>query len=183
MKKGRKTVPEIEEVIRKRRISLAVRREYMDLFFRIAAIAFIGWLVFTRVFLLAQAEGQGMFPAVKDGDLLIVFRLQQDYEKKDIVTWRKDGKRYTGRIVAFATDQVDMDEEGNLYINGGRLSEEILYPTYNTGVLEYPYRVPEGCVFVLGDYRTEAKDSRELGPVPLQDVEGKVITILRRRGL
>lgn len=49
--------------------------------------------------------------------------------------------------------------------------------------MEYPYTVPKGCVFVLGDYRTQAEDSRDHGCVKLGDVKAKVITILRRRAL
>jgi len=62
-------------------------------------------------------------------------------------------------------------------------SGEILYPTYAKDALEYPYTVPEGCFFVLGDYRTQSEDSRDFGPVPLEDVQAKVITLLRRRSL
>ena len=68
-------------------------------------------------------------------------------------------------------------------MNGTPQSGEILYPTYPKEGMEYPYRVPEGTVFVLGDYRTQTEDSRDFGPVSLDDVEGKVITILRRRGI
>jgi len=43
--------------------------------------------------------------------------------------------------------------------------------------------VPEGCVYILGDYRTQSEDSRDFGAVPLEAVEAKVITLLRRRSL
>ena len=76
-----------------------------------------------------------------------------------------------------------LDDSGTLLVNGTVQSGEILYPTYAEGELEYPYAVPEGYVFVLGDYRTQTTDSRTLGAVPMGDVKGKVITILRRRGL
>ena len=49
--------------------------------------------------------------------------------------------------------------------------------------LSYPYQVPENSVFVLGDYRTRSTDSRLYEAISLDQVEGKVITILRRRGL
>ena len=90
-----------------------------------------------------------------------------------------------GRIVARATDVVTIDGTGSLTVNGTTQTGEILYPTYpdEDGSLTYPYTVPENCVFVLGDYRTRATDSRLLGAVSLDQVEGKVITILRRRGL
>jgi len=36
------------------------------------------------------------------------------------------------------------------------------------------YTVPEGCVFVMGDHRTNSKDSRDVGAIPLSDVVGRV---------
>ena len=94
-----------------------------------------------------------------------------------------NGKRGFGRVVAVAGDVVMMDDSGALTVNGVPENREILYPTYAKGETEYPLRVPDGCIYVLGDYRTNTEDSRDLGPIPLDSVEGKVITILRRRGL
>lgn len=183
MKKSKQTVYSIADIIKKRRNALIIRRGYFNLFKKIILLLIAGWLISTRVFLITQATGQGMFPAVKDGDLLIVYRMQKEYQKNDIVTYQKDGIRFTGRIVAVETDQVDMDENGKLYINGGAESGEILYPTYPGEKLEYPYQIPKGYVYVLGDYRTQTEDSRELGAIAEDHVEGKVITILRRRSL
>lgn len=132
---------------------------------------------------MTQARGIGMFPAIKDGDLIIGFRLQQAYEKNDVVTYKVDGKRNVGRFIAQGSDIVILDETGNLLVNGAVQAGEIMYPTYASGDIEYPYQVPENHVFVLGDYRTQTKDSRDFGPIPIEDVEGKIITILRRRGL
>ena len=58
-----------------------------------------------------------------------------------------------------------------------------MYPTYPKEGMEYPYRVPEGHIFVMGDYRTQTEDSRDFGSIPMEQVEGKLITILRRREL
>ena len=59
-----------------------------------------------------------------------------------------------------------------------------LHGNYRIGLeSSVPVDIPEGCVFVLGDNRQEAADSRDFGPVSLESVEGKVISILRRRGL
>lgn len=177
----------IEKVIAKRRGRVITRAGYRSLLFRVVYVGLIAYILLTYGFLITQSKGQGMFPAVKDGDLCVVFRSQarqlfgERLAQDDIVAYQVDGKRYFGRIVAAAGDVVILDDGGALSVNGVTEGGEILFPTYALGELEYPYLVPEGCVFVLGDHRTDTTDSRLLGPIPLSDVEGKLITILRRR--
>ena len=120
---------------------------------------------------------------MKDGDLTVVFRLQQDYQKDDIVAYQSDDGIKFGRIAARGDDVITIDNAGGWLVNGTEQSGEILYPTYTQGSLEYPYRVPTDSLFLMGDYRTESVDSRTYGAIPMDKVIGKVITILRRRSL
>lgn len=130
-----------------------------------------------------------MFPAMKDGDLCIIFRQQtigllgEKVEAGDVIAYRVDGKRYFGRVVAIPGDSVQIDAGGSVTVNGVTEGEEILFPTYTRGDLLNITHVTNGTLYVLGDYRTNTKDSRDFGLIPLEDVEGKVISILRRRGL
>lgn len=135
------------------------------------------------VLLVTQAEGQDMFPAVKDGDLLIAYRLQRRWAQDDLVLYRQEGVLRLGRVAAVGGDVVMLEEDGTLRVNGTLHAGEVLYPTYPAGGVTYPYTVPEGCLFILNDYRTRGRDSRHFGAVPQQDAAGKVITLLRRRGL
>lgn len=183
MGKQKRKVKTPAEVIRARRIALNTREGYQKLFFRIVVLVLAVYLIFTKVFLVTQNSGLGMFPAMKDGDLIIAFRLQQDYAKNDVIVCEADGKQQVARILAKENDVVTLDESGTLRVNGTVQSGDILYPTYAKEGLEYPYRVPEGHIFVLGDYRTNTVDSRDYGPVSMEHVKGKIITILRRRGL
>lgn len=80
-------------------------------------------------------------------------------------------------------DIVTLSESGVVEVNGSAQGGGILYPTYPKSLLSYPYAVPEDSVFILGDCRTQAEDSRDFGPVPVQCGQGKVITLIRRRGL
>ena len=168
---------------RKRKYDLLTRRGYIALGLRLICIAAAVWLVFGQVFLLHRVQGQGMFPAVKDGDLVLAYRLQRDYGKGDVVVYRLDGKLHVGRIGAMGTDVVEIDSDGALTVNGNPQNGQILYPTYPRESMEYPLRVQEGMAFLLGDYRTQTRDSRDFGPIPLDDIQGKVITLVRRRGL
>lgn len=170
-------------IIVSRRNRVLDRQGYISLLFRILFLLLAGWVLFSHVFLITQASGNGMFPAVKDGDLIIGFRLQQEYAKNDVVVYTADGKTRIGRIAAGAGDVVTLDDSGTLLVNGTAQSGEIMYPTYAKEGMEYPFRVPEDEVFILGDYRTQTEDSRDFGSIPLENVQGKVITILRRRGL
>lgn len=146
-------------------------------------LVLVGWLLATQVFLFTQVKGNSMFPALKDGDLAIGFRLEKLYQKGDVVIYQCNGVLQAGRVAARAGDFVTIQEDGSLLVNGTIQTGEILYPTYPKETLTYPYQVPEDTLFILGDYRTQSEDSRDFGPVPLENVKAKVITILRRRGL
>ena len=163
---------ELSRIIRRRRRKLENRTGYMRLLIRIAAVAAVGYLLFTQA-----------FPAVKDGDLLIGFRLQKEFLQNDVIVYEAEGEIHVGRIIGQENDVITMDENGTLMVNGTVQSGEILFPTHANEDGENPCRVPEGHVYVLGDYRTQAKDSRIFGTIPMEDVKAKVITILRRRVL
>ena len=171
------------EVIRRRRMQLLTTRGYLSLALRILVITLAIWLIFTNVFLLSQCSDLGMFPAIEAGDLLLAYRLQDEYVKGDVVIYTVDGAQYLGRIVARETDLVQLDDSGNLIVNGTTQGGEIMYPTYAKEGIHYPLTIPQGTLFILGDYRTQTQDSRDFGPIPLKNIEGKVITIVRRRGL
>ena len=171
------------KVLRKRRYAAENARDAKSLVLRVVVLAALAWVLFTQVFVLTQASGNSMFPAIKDGDLLIGYRQQGIYAKNDVVLYRAGGKLRVGRILARENDLVNLDTSGTLVVNGSAQSGEILYPTYAKDALEYPYTVPEGSVFILGDYRTQSEDSRDFGAVPLTELEAKVITLLRRRSI
>lgn len=151
---------------------------------KLAVIVLFGWLLSGVIFGVAVMEGEDMYPRIRDGDVLFYYRLQQEYHIGDVATFTCDGRRYTGRIVARGGDTVDITEEGQLLVNGSVQDEEIFYPTetVNSGI-EFPCEIPGGSVFLLCDFRTNGIDSRSYGPVDRDELDGKVVTILRRRGI
>ncbi len=174
---------DIAAVIEARRERAITRQETWELVRRILLIAVVGYVLLTQVFLIDQVSGQHMFPAVKDGDVVLAYRLQRDYMRGDVVVCRVNGERHYGRIAAQAGDEIVIDEDGSVYINGQLPAEEILFPTYTQDLQPMRLEIPEGHVYLLGDYRTQTEDSRDFGVIPMADVDGKVITLLRRRAL
>lgn len=173
----------IQKAMHTRRQRAADRRGWLSLGGRVLLVAVALWVVLGQIFLVTSASGSDMFPAVKDGDLVIANRLATEYSKNDVVVYTADGAQRVGRIIARAGDVVTMDDSGTLLVNGTVQTGEILFSTYAKEGIDYPFTVPEDCVFILCDYRTSGIDSRDFGAVPLEDVAGKVITILRRRSI
>ena len=173
----------IAQIIRKRRAGYLIAQSYRSLLLRCAGLILALYLLMSHVFLLTQVQGNGMFPALEDGDLVFAFRIAEQYNKNDVVVYTQDGKTRIGRIAARETDVIMMDDTGMLKVNGTHQGGEILYPTYPKEGTEYPFVVPDGQLYILGDYRTQCEDSRDFGTIPLDAVQGKVITILRRRGI
>jgi signal peptidase I len=151
---------------------------------KLAAVVLVVWAIFTFVFGIRQVSGETMYPRLRDGDLILYYRLEQDYAIDDVVAFQINGYDRVARIVAQGGDVVELNTEGTLKINGNVEQEEIFYATYpESGDVTYPYTVPEGSYFVLCDFRTASDDSRTFGAIPQSDLDGKVITILRRRGI
>jgi signal peptidase I len=143
------------------------------------------WAIFTFVFGIRQISGESMYPRLRDGDLILYYRLVQNYQIGDVVTYDLYGTPRQARIVAQAGDVVEVNDDGQLIVNGNIQQEEIFYQTlpYEEGIT-YPYTVEDNSYFVLCDCRTGSyMDSRIIGAVSQKDLDGKVISFLRRRGI
>lgn len=83
---------------------------------------------------------------------------------------------YIKRVIALPGEHVKI-ESGKVYINGKELEEDYLQEGVITESLDGPFTdiiVPEGCVFVMGDNRSQSTDSRRFGCVPIEKLESKV---------
>ena len=158
-----------------------LKRGYLSLLFKLAVTAAVLVLFFSFVCLLWRVQGQEMFPAVRDGDLLLASRLDKQYSRGDVVIYEAEGQRHAGRIVARESDRLEITKDGNLTVNGAMQSEAVFYPT-QAEQEDFSVQVPEGCVYILGDHRDACRDSRDFGPVPAEHVKGKVFGLLRIRG-
>ena len=100
-----------------------------------------------------------------------------------MVVYKQDGEVKFGRIIAFGGDKVEIRND-YVSVNDLGLSENVVYPTSAEGsAISYPYQVPNNCVFILNDYRSDISDSRTYGGIPLEAVEGAVVFTMRMRGI
>ena len=159
-------------------------REFKYLIIKLLLVGMIGGVLLFVVFGVTRNTDFGMSPAVKHGDLVFYFRMDKQYAASDLVAFTYDGKVQIRRVVAIVGDTVDIDEQG-LMING-RLQQEVDVVgetlVYTEGI-SFPITLEEGQVFLLGDSRERAEDSRLYGSVEVTDTLGKVMVIIRRRNL
>lgn len=174
---------ELHNVITERRRKVLRRKEDRSLLRSILTTVLllaVAVVLFNVFFGFRIVSGSDMFPSFCDGDLALCYR-PGDLKKNDIVFYEADGETYCGRVVAKGGDRVFISKGGALMVNGTVQGGEIIYPTYPRGEEDLTVIVPEGAVFVLGDFRTESKDSRDFGPILLENVDKKVIALVRHR--
>lgn len=128
-----------------------------------------------------------MIDTIEVGDIImaqkVTLEMGKDPEVGQIVTFYnvegevdEKGKTivYIKRVIATAGQTIDL-KDGYVYIDGEKQEESYTdgQPSYdlNSGI-EYPFTVSEGCIWVMGDNRTNSSDSRWFGEVPIENVNG-----------
>lgn len=136
----------------------------------------------TWVFGVYRVTGNAMKPTAGDGDLALTYRVFGALEADDVVVYRLGQAEAMGRVVAQPGDTVEVTDEGVFKVNGAAQPSLTLNATEPTsGDVTYPLALGAGQYFVLADGRGQARDSREVGAIGIDEVEGKVIALLRLR--
>lgn len=154
----------------------------LSFFLKIMLTALVLWILLTWIIGIYVCHENSAYPMIKDGDFCLTYRLGELKQGEEIV-YKADGAVKFGRIIAFEGDSVEILSD-YITVNGYGIFEDVVYPTTPQGAeISFPYIVSENCVFVLNDYRSDISDSRTFGGIPLDDVQGKVVFIMRRRGI
>ena len=139
-------------------------------------------LVFSFFFRIIQVDGSSMVPTLYNGDKLIVWGAGYTPQRGDVVivdSYTTYGKPLVKRVIAKGGDTISIDyDTGTVEVNGEILQEDyIAEPTYLGYDVEFPYTVPEGTVFLMGDNRNGSLDSRStaIGCIDERDILGKVL--------
>jgi signal peptidase I len=137
-----------------------------------------------------QVMGNSMEPTLHDENYILGKKISpEDLERGDIIVYKVDETfDYVHRIVALPGDTVAV-VDGKLYVNNQVESESLYSDATNILNVKQDYEfvgkdmndsfdkivVPENHVFVMGDNRDLAQDSRYLGPVEFDSVVDKVV--------
>lgn len=173
-------IPSEEEVAAERerlQYQKRFRRTLRTTVYALVVVAAVAVLVATMFLPVLQVSGSSMEPTLADGDVIVLFK-QSTFKTGDLVGFYYQNKLLLKRVIAGPGDTVDMDEEGNVYVNGELLEEPyVTEKSLGESDLSYPYQVPNGRYFVMGDNRTTSIDSRSsaIGCIEADQIVGKVI--------
>ena len=142
----------------------------------LVVVAAIAVLIATLFLPILQISGDSMSPTLKNDEIVVLLKTKS-FERGDLIGFYYQGKILLKRVIALPEDEVAIDAEGNVYVNG-----EILDEPYVTDKclgncdLEFPYKVPGTGYFVMGDRRSNSVDSRNsvVGAVSREDIIGRV---------
>ena len=143
------------------------------------------WILFGSVVGLVNAPNNDMYPNIKSKDLILYYRLNNNYHAQDIVVLTKNNTTYIGRIVAAGGDTVDISDSERLVINGNTVAESGIYastPRFE-GFVNYPVKLGKNEYFILADARNGAEDSRYYGKVSADEICGEVVAVIRRNSI
>ncbi|MCI8823244.1 MAG: signal peptidase I [Lachnospiraceae bacterium] len=163
-----------EELVREE-ARYSFRKTLWNIAVLLTAAAAVTALVTTRLFVLIQINGSSMAPTLVNGEIIFL-RQTKKVEPGDMIGFYYGGRILLKRVIGSGGDQIEIDSEGNVYVNGGMIDEPYLAEkSPGKCDLEFPCEVPEGMVFVLGDNRAISVDSRirSIGCVEENQIVGK----------
>lgn len=148
----------------------------------VAVAIALAWFITNFVVKPYEIPSESMEDTIMTGDRVLSERISYlgtTPAQGDIVTFTdvEDPTRVLiKRVVAVAGQQVEL-KDGSVYVDGAKLSEPYTddkqsLPLANSHDISYPYTVPEGYIWVMGDNRTNSSDSRYFGAVPIANVTG-----------
>lgn len=168
---------QVAEERRKLRKKARARRTLFTALGILVVVAAVSVLISTYLLPVIQVSGDSMEPTLSDGDVLVLLNTDS-FTSGQLCCIAWQNKLLIKRVIALSGDTVDIDAAGNVSVNGSVIDEPYLSEkSLGECDIEFPYIVPEGTVFVMGDHRASSIDSRStaVGPITNDQIVGRVL--------
>ena len=171
------TTEQLEGELKRVRYKSRYRSVLRSTIYSLITVAAIAVLIATLWLPVLQVYGNSMTPALQNGEIIFTVKMSE-FEPGDIISFYYNNKILIKRVIARSGEWVNMDADGNVYVNETLLDEPYLdEKAFGDCNIELPYQVPEGRVFVMGDHRSTSVDSRNsaVGCVAQEQIVGKIL--------
>ena len=159
-----------------------ILKEILSTSIYLAVVLLATYLIITYVGQRTRVNGSSMEPMLTNGDNLIVDKISYrftDPERYDIIVFPfkyEEKTFYIKRIIGLPGETVQIDNAGNIYIDGEILEESYGKEVINdSGRASEPITLQDDEYFVLGDNRNDSSDSRveSVGNINREDIIGR----------
>ncbi len=179
-KNSKAKAPEIEQLegeLKRERYKRRYGSVLKSTIYTLITVAAIAVLVATLWMPVLQIYGNSMTPTLVEGDIVLTVK-NSDFSRGDIIAFYYGNKLLVKRCIAGPGSWVNIDEDGNVYVDGQLIDEPYVdEKAFGDTNIELPYQVPDERYFVLGDHRATSVDSRNstVGCVSDEQIVGQIV--------
>lgn len=163
--------------IRREKFKKKFKSILLSTIYALIVVAALAVLIATLILPVVQIAGTSMEPTLNSGDIVVLIKPQTP-GRGDLCAFEYSNKILIKRVIGIPGDYIDIDEKGNVFVNGKQLDEPyVSNKSRGQCDVEFPLQVPENQYFVLGDQRDTSIDSRNtvIGCVTDSQLVGKII--------
>ena len=130
-------------------------------------------IIFIRAFIVTpvKVDGTSMYPTLTNNEILLLNKIDKSYNRFDVIVFKYNNTKLVKRIIGIPGDTIEY-KDNKLYINGKYIKENFKHK--DTSDFTYSTVIPENSYYVLGDNRVNSLDSRIIGLVEKEKIEGTV---------